>query len=437
MVGTTGGALKQSGAMHPEAALQRLIEQVQAARTGAVSVVQLTRAALDRVAATEADLHAWVVLSQRALADATERDARAERGPLHGAVIGVKDIIDVAGLPTRCGSVTTSPHPVTESAPCVRRLEDLGAVVLGKTVTTEFAYFAPGPTRNPHALDHTPGGSSSGSAAAVAAGVVPLALGSQTAGSLTRPAAYCGAAGMVLAHGATDLSGIVGLSPSLDSFGLLAGTVDDLAYAYAAFTGTDPGAGKVSAALVWRGSGLAEIDPLMSEAVDRAARLLAQSGLPVGELARDELVESSAADHPVVMAYEAVRERPELLDRRDQLSAPLVELLETGLATADADYRAAMARLAQARDEVQALLADGRVIVGPAAPGPAPRGLTATGSPVLSRPWQALGLVAVTVPGARTPGGLPLGLQVVGLPGDEPRVLAAASTLEALLDAVA
>lgn len=435
MGGTTGGALTQSGARHPGAAVQRLSEQVQAARTGAASVVQLTRAALDRVAATEEDLHAWVVLSERALADAAERDARAERGPLHGAVIGVKDIIDVAGLPTRCGSVTTSPDPVAESAACVRRLEDLGAVVLGKTVTTEFAYFAPGPTRNPHAPDHTPGGSSSGSAAAVAAGVVPLALGSQTAGSLTRPAAYCGAAGMVLAHGATDLSGIVGLSPSLDSFGLLAGSVDDLAYAYAAFTGSDPEAGQVSGALVWRGSGLAEIDPLMSEAVDRAARLLAQTGLPVLELTRDELVQSSAADHPVVMAYEAVRERPELLDRRDELSAPLVELLETGMATGDADYRAALTRLAQVRGEVQELLADGRVILGPAAPGPAPRGLAATGSPVLSRPWQALGLVAVTVPGARTPAGLPLGLQVVGLPGDESRVLAVASTLEALLDA--
>lgn len=410
-----------------------LVDDVRGARAGETSVVELTQAALDRVADTEEDLHAWVVLSTRALADAAERDSRSERGPLHGAVVGVKDIIDVVGLPTRCGSGTTSPDPVAASAACVRRLEDLGAVVLGKTVTTEYAYFAPGPTRNPQALDHTPGGSSSGSAAAVAAGVVPLALGSQTAGSLTRPAAYCGAAGMVLAQGSTDLSGIVGLSPSLDSLGLLTRTVDDLALAWSAFTGTDLEERTAPDVLLWRGDELTPIDPAMAATVQRAGALLAGAGLPVTDLDRAEQVAQLAADHPVIMAYEAVRERPELLDRRSELSAPLAELLEAGLATTHEDYSAALEHRDRVRADVQQLLAGGRVVVGPAAPGPAPYGLDATGSPVLSRPWQALGLVAVTVPGARTDGGLPLGLQVVGLPGHEAQVLGTARTLQALL----
>lgn len=416
------------------APMHRLADQVAAARRGQTSAVEQVEAALARVEATEEDIRAWVVLSGRALQDAAERDARPERGPLHGVALGVKDIIDVAGLPTRCGSGVTSPEPAGVSAACVQRLEQLGAVVLGKTVTTEFAYFAPGPTRNPRNLAHTPGGSSSGSAAAVAAGVVPLALGSQTAGSLTRPAAYCGVAGMVLAHGAADLAGIAGLSPSLDSLGLVTASVADLAYAYRAFSGTDLDEQARPAVLVWRGSELADIDTEMAAAVECAAGLLADAGLEVSGLDWSDHVETLAADHVTIMAYEAVREAPELYERhRDHLSAPLVELLAHGLAVAEEDYRAAIVRRDRSREDLQALLGAGSVVVGPAAPGPAPEGLGATGSPILSRPWQALGLVAVTVPGARTTGGLPLGLQVVGLPGHESAVFATAQTLESLL----
>ena len=218
-----------------DASLETLVAEVGG---GGCTAGDWTRVSRARIAEEDAAVQAWVCLSDRAESDAADRDASATSGPLQGVPIGVKDIIDVAGLPTRCGSSITSPDPASASAACVRDLENLGAVVQGKTVRTEFAYFQPGPTRNPKAPGRTPGGSSSGSAAAVAAGMVPLALGSQTAGSVSRPAAYCGVAGMVLAHGAVDLSGIAGLSESLDSLGLIARGVADLAYAYQALMGS-------------------------------------------------------------------------------------------------------------------------------------------------------------------------------------------------------
>ena len=181
---------------------------------------------LERIEALEPDVRAWVHVDPDAHATAS--------GPLAGIPLGVKDLIDVAGMPTRCGSTLRDSRPVERDADCVALARRLGAVPIGKTVTTEFGYFAPGPTRNPHALDHTPGGSSSGSAAAVAAGMVPLAFGTQTAGSLTRPASFCGVAGLVTTRGRFSTTGITGLSPSLDSLGLLARTVDDLHYAWAA-----------------------------------------------------------------------------------------------------------------------------------------------------------------------------------------------------------
>ena len=186
--------------------------------TPAASVYADARA---RIEECEPQLSAWAALDSRATSRAEELDARPVSNvlPLRGVPVGVKDIIDVAGLPTRCGSSVTSPDPAELSAACVERLEDCGAVVVGKTVTTEFAYFKPGPTKNPWNTGHTPGGSSSGSAAAVASGMVPLARGTQTAASLIRPAAYCGIAGLVMGRGTADLTGITGLSPSLDNPG--------------------------------------------------------------------------------------------------------------------------------------------------------------------------------------------------------------------------
>ncbi|MFV0457547.1 MAG: amidase [Actinomycetales bacterium] len=411
-----------------------LAEKVRQVRNGSFSARHLTETVQHRIATGDSEIRAWVERSAAAPEQAGRLDREGVDGALAGIPVGVKDIIDVAGLPTRCGSTVTSPQPVARSAACVRRLEDLGAVVQGKTVTTEFAYFTPGPTRNPRDTSRTPGGSSSGSAAAVAAGMVPLALGSQTAGSLTRPAAYCGVAGMVLRHGQADLAGVTGLAPSLDSLGMLARSVDDLRYAYGAFTDEPIGSGRAASVQVWAGSGLAELDPAMSDLVDRLQSLLATLGQPVVRLDYDDHVQTLAHDHTVIMAVEAAAELGPLLAAHGAALSPhLHALAAQGRDTPAQDYDSALFRRSRSLEELRNLL-DGAVIVGPAAPGVAPMGLQATGSPVLSRPWQAMGLPVVTIPGATDPRGLPLGLQMIGWPGQEEALLNTAADLQALLE---
>lgn len=363
-----------------------------------------------------------------------------EPGPLAGAPLGVKDVVDLAGVPTRCGSaLRADAPPATEDAAIVTAWRRAGAVPVGKTVTTEFAYFSPGPTRNPARPGHTPGGSSSGSAAAVASGQVPLAIGAQTAGSVTRPAAYCGVASLVMTPGRFPTRGVVGLSPTLDTHGVLTATVADLAHAWAAL---DPTEGRYAAppppllprrVLLWHPHGIGEVDAGMTAGVDHVARLLADRGVDVDTLPADDLDRELVAAHRTVMAVEAARERPAEVAAADRLSAPLAELLRTGAALHDEERLAALAVADRHRRDVLALLATYDLVLGPAALGPAPAGLHATGDPVLSRPWQVLGLPAVGIPGLRSADGLPLGLQVVGAPEREGRLLAAAAAIESVV----
>jgi Asp-tRNA(Asn)/Glu-tRNA(Gln) amidotransferase A subunit family amidase len=412
-------------------------EQTKAIESGllpAEVLAEQTRAAIQR---REHELKAWVQWSSDVAAQSRKVNAISAPLPLRGISLGVKDLIDVAGLPTRAGSPVTSSAPAGADAACVARLRALGAVVQGKTVTTEFGYFSPGPTRNPHAADHSPGGSSSGSAAAVGAHTIPLALGTQTAGSLTRPASYCGAAGMVLAHGATSMAGIVGLSPSLDSLGLLTRIVEDLRLVYGAFTGHGPTAARaarVDTVFVWHGSGLDEIASPMRYVLQQIPVLINNLGIPCHPLEWDDQIQTLTSDHLTVMAHEAAHTRAvELHDHGEALSVPLRQLLEEGIHISADDHHAALLRRDQSGDQLAALLGPNSVVVGPAALGPAPKGLAATGSPILSRPWQLLGLPVVVVPGARTAQGLPLGVQIVGLPGQEPQMLDFAIELETLL----
>ncbi|GGS23608.1 amidase [Streptomyces humidus] len=404
--------------------------------------------ALRRLEKTEPDIRAWV----RVDADGARAAARrAPDGPLTGVTFGVKDVIDVAGLPTECGSPLRRGRLADADAWLVDRLRSAGAVPLGKTVTTEFAYFEPGPTRNPHGPAHTPGGSSSGSAAAVAAGVVPLALGSQTAGSLTRPASFCGVAGYVAPVGAWPTTGFTGLSPTLDAPGLLAASVSDLATAVEAVDGTRAEDVDAVRALVWTGAELADIDPAMREALRDTVRALAAEGAATDELTdgagTDGLTDGAgtvrlpdgmgtavlAEAHATVMAYEAARSlRAEGL-RPEALSTHLDELLAKGRGTPEDAYRAALGVRGAARDAVLRLLDRADAVLAPAAPGPAPHGLRATGTPVLSRPWQLLGLPVVTVPGRRDPYGMPLGLQLIGRPDRVGRLLGVARHVEAVV----
>ncbi|MFI6698658.1 amidase [Streptomyces sp. NPDC050509] len=385
--------------------------------------------ALRRAERVEPEIRAWVRLDAEGARTAARQ---APDGPLHGLPFGVKDIIDVAGLPTECGSSLRRGHIATQDAWLVERLRQAGAVPLGKTVTTEFAYFRPGPTRNPHNTAHTPGGSSSGSAAAVAAGVVPLALGSQTAGSLTRPASFCGVAGYVAPAGVWPTRGFTGLSPSLDAPGLLTAHVAGLAAVIEAVDGTTPEElPRPPRVVVWSGTDLADIDPAMSDALRTTARALGadapDTSLRLEAVARPPELASA---HTVVMAYEAARALADEARCPEALSGHLNDLLDRGRATSDDEYRTALATARDARVAVLELLDDVDVILGPAAPGPAPHGLDVTGTPVLSRPWQLLGLPVVTVPGHRAPEGMPLGLQLIGHPGRVGRLIGLARLAE-------
>lgn len=418
-------------------------DQAHATASAAVTAEALSGQTREQILCREPRLQAWVALSPDIDAQARAVDHTSSRLPLRGISLGVKDLIDVRGLPTRAGSPVTADDAVAADADCVARIRALGAVVQGKTVTTEFGYFSPGPTRNPHALSHTPGGSSSGSAAAVGAGTIPLALGTQTAGSLTRPASFCGTAGMVLAHGAADMTGIAGLSASLDSLGLLTRTVDDLRSVYRAFLdipdGDIPGgaAPDINTVHVWYGSHLGDVAAPMCRLLHQLPPLIDSLGLDCRPLDWDEHVHALATDHATVMAHEAATARATELSRHsDMLSEPLRLLLQQGAQISGSDYRAALARRDRSADLLADTLGPTSLVIGPAALGPAPAGLAATGSPILSRPWQLLGLPVVVVPGARTATGLPLGVQIIGLPGREAAMLELGVALEALLRAL-
>ncbi|GAA2898519.1 amidase [Pseudonocardia halophobica] len=411
-------------ALYAPWSLRGLVADLAAGRTTPAAAAERSR---ERIAGTEPELRAWVVPPAEAPTDEGS-------GPLGGIPLGVKDIIDVAGLPTRCGSsLRADAAPAGADAAVVAAWRHAGAVPVGKTVTTEFAYFAPGPTGNPAAAGHTPGGSSSGSAAAVASGQVPLALGSQTAGSVTRPAAFCGVAALVLTHDRLPVDGVTGLSPSLDSHGVFAAHVDDLALAFAALTGEPERAGARPPRLLFWSARSSPVDPEMRKALLGARDRWTAAGAVVDDLPEPELVDALTAAHTVVMAAEAAVERAAEASRADELSAPLAELLRRGAATGPADLEAARAVVAEGRARIADLLASYDAVVGPAALGPAPAGLGATGDPVLSRPWQALGFPALTVPGLSTPDGLPLGVQLVGAPRGETALLGTGCWVESRL----
>lgn len=419
-----------------------LLELTARLRDGIITPHDAVGDSLKSIADTEESIRAWVRVDEDgAVGQASALEtASGSKGPLWGVPVAVKDLIDVQGLPTGCGSSLRGGDPAEVDADCVRLLREAGAVVLGKTVTTEFGYFSPGPTRNPVNSEHTPGGSSSGSAAAVAAGVVPLALGTQTAGSLTRPASYCGVAGFVAAQGQFSMTGITGLSKSFDSLGLLARSVKDVHYAWDALSGhkpSEPRDNRTSADLLfWNGSGLDELTPHMTEALQHASSLLSNGHqVHLTAWADHELIRELATDHATVMAAEAAVERSDELTRTEALSKPFIDLLATGSGIKESEYRAALARIADARRKFLALLERFDAVLGPAALGPAPYGIDATGSPILSRPWQALGLPVVSIPGLRSPFGMPLGLQLIGVPGREPKLFDIAERIEDALRA--
>lgn len=414
---------------------QRIDEQVEAVQTGGITATDLAAAVRNDIDRYEPRLQAWVTFVQDEARNVQCADLSSS--PLAGVSVGVKDNIDVAGLPTRVGSSVTSAEPAAQDAHIVSRLKALGAIVQGKTVTTEFSYFSPGPTVNPWAHDHTPGGSSSGSAAAIGANTIPIALGTQTAGSLTRPASFCGAAGMVLAVDPDAMEGVAGLSETLDALGIMTRSVADLDWVHAALTGRTPGDDSVAdntSLHVWDGSDLLPIAAEMQVLLQEIPRLAAEIDADVTNLDWTDHVITLTDDHHVVMGYEAARSMaPIVVEHEAALSTQLRTLLKNGKEIPEQSYREALIRRDISYRALERLLGSDGIIIGPAAQGPPNPFSDGTGSPDLSRPWQLLGLPVVIVPGARTTSGLRLGLQLIGLPGSESKLLAVGRRLEALL----
>lgn len=411
-----------------------LVDALARMEAGELTPAELVGDCLDRIALREPDVGAWELVDRDAARTAAGRPDLA--GPLRGVPVGVKDIIDVAGLPTRCGSPVRRDHVATDDAWCVRRLRAAGAIVLGKTVTTEFAYFQPRKTRNPHALQHTPGGSSSGSAAAVADLMVPCAIGSQTAGSTVRPASFCGVVGFVPSEGRLPLGGVQHLAPTLDRLGLFARTVEDVRTLYAALVddAAPPRPGPPPRVLVTEGSELADVHPGMGDAVRYTADQIACLGVPVEPLDASDLEREWSEAQQVMMAYDAARTLADVAaEHRDQLSKRLLELIDTGAATPEQTYRDALDTAAKGRRTLDERLAGGTVVLAPAALGPAPHDhLAGTGDPAMSRAWHLLGVPEIAIP-AGDVDSLPVGVQLVGAFGTDDALLDAAAWLAGTL----
>jgi Asp-tRNA(Asn)/Glu-tRNA(Gln) amidotransferase A subunit family amidase len=415
-------------------------EAAEAVRAGRVSPVELVEACLARMRALDSELKAWAhVDGEGALAIARERESEARagrlRGPLHGVPIGVKDIFDVAGMPTTGGAKPFAHTRPSADAASVARIGAAGAIVLGKTVTTEFAYRDPAPTRNPWNHGHTPGGSSAGSAAAVAARMTPLALGSQTVGSVLRPAAYCGVVGFKGTHGLVPVAGVIPLAWSLDHVGVLTRSVGDAALAMSVLAGRELEPSAVSAPrLAVAPELLGRASPEVTAHIEAAADAFARAGATVSKI---ELPASfrdlAAAGLTVLEAEAAAYHEPWFGKHADQYGAEMRNLIEAGLRVSATAYVSAnRARLAF-RDEVMPLLAAHDALLCPTAPAPAPAGLGSTGDGSLCSPWSNTGVPAITLPSGIAASGLPHAIQLVQAAGASSRLLGVAAWCERVL----
>ena len=400
----------------------------------------LTRACLERIAERDAVVGAWQYLDpDAALAEARARDRAPSRHPLHGMPIGIKDIFDTADMPTCYGSPTYEGHRPSVDAAIVRKLREAGAVLLGKTVTTEFAYSSPAKTANPHAPMHTPGGSSSGSAAAVADFMVPLASGTQTGGSVIRPAAFCGVVGFKPSHGVIDMAGIKPLAPSLDTAGLFARSVEDADLLGLILMGEDS---RILELITERPRRVGycrtehwgRAEPATVSALDQVAARIKHAGVEVVELELPDPFRGVADEHQTIMAFEAhLALAAEWRDHADKMSAKILELLQEGRACPEGRYEAALRCAAAARAAFEGVMTSHDLLITPSAPGEAPAGKTTIGDPAFNRIWTLLHVPCVTLPVSRGPHGLPIGVQLIGRFKADRQLLAQARWIEAEL----
>ena len=408
--------------------------------TREITAVSLLADCLERIAERESVVRAWTFLdTEGAMQRARALDTQTSMGLLHGLPLAVKDLFDTCDMPSCYGSPIYANHRPAADAASVALARAAGAIVVGKTVTTEFATFHPGPTRNPHNPAHTPGGSSSGSAAAVADWMVPIAFGSQTAGSIVRPAAYCGVVGYKPTFGTINRAGVKMISDSLDTIGTLARTVPDVALFVAALAGRrelviERPSTDVPRVGVCRTHQWDRAQPETVAAIENAASALTVAGARVREVELPPqfagLVEAQTAIMVREVAGSLSHER---LAHREMLSENMIAMIDAGLAVSPERYDAAQTLARKCRAALAEIFGDVDVLLAPSAAGEAPVGM-ATGDPLFNRIWTLLHTPCIHLPTAVGPRGLPVGITVVGPVGADRTTLLAADWIRARLD---
>ena len=404
-------------------------------RSGERDLIEYIDEALRRVETVEPQIEALLAepgRRARLMMEATVLQERypnpSERPPLYGVLIGVKDIFHADGFVTQGGSAVPPDMFAGIEAESVTRLKQAGAIVLGKTVTTEFAYFEPGPTRNPHNLGHTPGGSSSGSAAAVAAGLCALALGSQTVGSVIRPAAFCGIVGFKPSAGRISTAGVIPLAPTWDHVGLFTQDVAGAALAASILCdGWNQDSSDTQPVLgVPAGPYLAQSDEEGFFGFESALALLGEAGYGIQHVAAFDDIEEINTLHRKLMAAEAAKVHAKAFQQHEDLYRPRTAgLIREGQSVSAGDVRKARAGRESLRQRLETLMVQNGIDiwVSPAATGTAPEGIDTTGDPTMNLPWTHSGMPAVTVPAGHGSDGLPLGLQCVAALNADERLL--------------
>jgi Asp-tRNA(Asn)/Glu-tRNA(Gln) amidotransferase A subunit family amidase len=409
-------------------------EAAQLIAAGKLSSVELTRAYLDRIEVRNPLVRAWCAIDEDlALSAAAEADASPPRSPLHGVPFGVKDVIDTADLPTEYGSPIHAGRKPAKDASCVAKMRSAGAVHLGKLVTTEFAMYSPNGTRHPHNLERTPGGSSSGTAAAVADRQVPLAFGNQTAGSLVRPAAFCGVFGLKPTHGIVETDGILPLQPYFDTLGYMARSVDDLRAFFGIVSGLtgpadweEPRAPRIG---LFRTYQWEHAEPETRFVLETVAQSLAANGCDVREFDLPQDYAGLIEVHRAVLYRGISRSLAADYERAgEQMSEILQSIIEEGRALDEEAFEARFATADRMRNMINDDFGDFDALICPSAPGEAPFGL-GTGSPVFQVTWTLLGVPCINLPLGTGPNGMPVGVQLVGRRHDDVRLLALAKYL--------
>ena len=395
---------------------------------GRITSESLVLACLERIEQREDEVQAWAFFDpDRIIADARACDAAPPRGPLHGVPVGFKDIVETAELPTEYGSAIYRDHQPAADAACVSLVKRAGGIVMGKTITTEFAFVCPNRTRNPHNLEHTPGGSSSGSAAAVADHMVPLAFGTQTGGSVIRPSSFCGVVGYKPTIGQFSYAGVKLLARSLDTLGAMARRVEDMALLRSALLGAAAGVSPLEAPPaigLCRTPWWESAEPASQNAVLAAGEVLAGAGAKVVEISLPDPYPGLSEANPTIMTFEGCRSLADELSRHPELvSDRLKERMLPAESTPYAHYKAAVMLARQCANRFSDVLGEADALLVPSAVGEAPWSLESTGNALFNRPWTTMGAPCVTLPRFVGDSGLPVGIQLVGRIGEDEQLL--------------